>query len=264
MDRQDVKRHSAGETEALNKQPNAPRQASLTRKYQSFVSVHWFLNHLCTWPHNAKSSGIMRLMLRRGAVAMLIVAAAAGPEIFGQNAQPSVNQASSDDLTPIRQNGKWGYADKDGKVVIKPQFSSAGRFSEGLALVCTRGIPLTDPVAKSFVKMGYIDRAGHWVIHSRFEYYFFDDFSDGLVPFRKQFSKWGYMDRTGKIVIRPRFNWAGNFSGGIAPVLLGSKCAHVDKTGKVTDQSQAILPRQKYEQDRHGTYQFKPQSPPCS
>ncbi len=204
------------------------------------------------------------MMVRRVAVAMFLVAVAAGSEIFGQNAQPSINQASSDDLTAIQQNGKWGYADKDGKVLIKPQFSRAGRFSEGLALVWSGGIPLTDPVATSFVKMGYIDRTGHWVIRSRFKYYFFDDFSDGLVPFRQQSSKWGFMDRTEKIVIRPRFDWAGSFSGGIAPVLLDSKFAHVDKTGKVTDQSQTVLPRHKYEQDRHGTYAFKPQSPPCS
>ncbi len=205
----------------------------------------------------------MRLKLRRIAVATLILAAAAGPQIFGQKAQPNANQVSSGDLTPIRRKGKWGYADKEGKVVIKPQFSQADRFSEGLALVWTGGVPLTDSVATSFVKMGYIDRTGHWVIHSRFEYYFFDDFSEGLVPFRKQFGKWGYMDKTGKIAIRPEFDWAGNFSGGIAPVLLNGKCAHVDKTGKVVDQSQTILPRRKYEQDRHGTYLFKAQTLPC-
>src|SRR3989442_8798309 len=204
----------------------------------------------------------MRLKVGRIAAAMII--AAAGREIFGQNAKPIVNQASLDGLTPIQQNGKWGYADKDGKVVIRPQFSRADRFSEGLALVWTGGIPLTDPVVTSFVKMGYIDRTGHWVIHSRFRYYFFDDFSDGLVPFRQQSGKWGYMDRTGKIVIQPRFDWAGNFSGGIAPVLLDSKCAHVARTGTVTDQSETILPRRKYEQDRHGTYQFRPHAPPCS
>jgi hypothetical protein len=164
-----------------------------------------------------------------------LVSLAAGPEIFGQSGHPDANQGSPDGLTPIEQNGKWGYADGAGRIVIKAQFSRAGRFSEGLALVWTGGAPLTDPVVTSFVKMGYINAAGHWVIHSRFEYYFFDDFSEGLVPFRKQSSKWGYMDRMGKIVIRPRFDWAGNFSGGIAPILLDSKCAHIDKTGRVID-----------------------------
>ena len=204
-------------------------------------------------------------MKRMGRLALaVLVSLAAGPEIFGQNGQPNVNQESSDDLTPIQQNGKWGYADAVGRIVIKPQFSRAGRFAEGLALVWTGGAPLTDPVITPFVKMGYINATGHWVIHSRFEYYFFDDFSAGLVPFRKQSSKWGYMDRMGKIVIRPRFDWAGNFSGDIAPALLDGKCAHVDKTGRVTDQSRTILPRRRDDQDSRGTYLFKPHPPPCS
>ena len=71
-------------------------------------------------------------------------------------------------------------------------------------------------------------------------------------------------DRTGKIVIQPRFDWAGSFSENVAPVLLDAKCAHVDKSGKVLDQSQTVLPHDKWKQDRHGTYLFKPHSPPCS
>lgn len=206
-------------------------------------------------------------MLGRVVVATLLVAAITTSDIFGQNPRPTASGQSKDELVPIEQNGLWGYADREDKVIIKPQFIRADRFSEGLALVWTGGVPLTDSIVKSFVKMGYIDKTGRWVIHSRFEYYFFDDFSDGLVPFRKQSSKWGFMDRTGKIVIRPRFDWAGSFSENVAPVLLDSKCADVDKAGKVLDQSQTVLPHDKWKQDRHdrhGTYLFKPHSPPCS
>jgi hypothetical protein len=199
-----------------------------------------------------------------GLVFAMIVSLAAASAIFGQKGQSTTNHQTPDSLVPIQQNGKWGYEDSAGKIVIKPQFSRASRFSEGLALVWTGGAPLTDSVVTSFVKMGYIDPTGHWVIHSRLEYYFYDDFSEGLVPFRKQFGKWGYLDKMGKIVIRARFDWAGNFSGGIAPVLLDSNCAHIDRNGKVVDQSQTILPHHKDEQDSHGTYQFKPHSAPCS
>jgi hypothetical protein len=193
----------------------------------------------------------------------MIATASAGSQIVGQSAHSNQNQTLAADLTPVEQNGKWGYADKDGKIVIKPQFTRAHRFSEGLALVWTGGIPLTDPIVTSFVNMGYIDGTGHWVIHSRYKYYFYDDFSEGLAPFRQQSSKWGYINPSGKIVVRPRFDWAGGFSKGIAPVLLDSKCAHVDKTGKITDQSPAVLPRRKFEQDRHGTFQQKPDAAPC-
>lgn len=207
--------------------------------------------------------GMLKAILAPVAAAILLSAVVAAPEILGQS-QFNASARSEDDLVPIKENDVWGYADKDGKLVIKPQFSRADRFSEGLALVWTGGVPLTDPVVKSFVRMGYIDKTGRWIIHSRFKYYFFDDFSGGLVPFRQHSSKWGYMDTTGKIVIRPRFDWAGAFSEGTAAVLLDGRCAHVDRTGKITDQSQTVLPRQKHEQDRHGTYLFKPNSAPCS
>lgn len=148
--------------------------------------------------------------------------------------------------------------------MIKPQFSLAHGFSEGLALVWTGGVPLTDPVVKSFVKMGYIDKKGEWVIQSRFKYYFYYDFSEGLVSFRQQSLGWGYMDGSGRIAVRPRFQWAGAFSNGIAPVLFDNKCGHIDKTGKIADQAQSELPHRKFEQDRHGTFQHKADVPPCS
>jgi hypothetical protein len=90
------------------------------------------------------------------------------------------------DLRPFQQNGRWGYTNKDGQIVIKPQFSRAGRFSEGVALVWTGGVPLTEPIVKSFVKMGDVDEKGRWVIESRLKYYFYYDFSEGLVSFRQQ------------------------------------------------------------------------------
>lgn len=35
----------------------------------------------------------------------------------------------------VKQNGKWGYADLTGQIVIPCQFASARRFSEGIAFV---------------------------------------------------------------------------------------------------------------------------------
>ena len=218
----------------------------------------------CTLYADMDTAPPLKRLARWMILVAFILSVAAATQTFAQEWRTNTKQAHSDDLTPTQVNGKWGYADSSGKIVIKPQFSRAGEFSDGLALVWTEGAPLFDPVVTSFVKMGYIDRTGRWVIHSRWEYYFFYDFSEGLVSFRRQSDKWGYMDTTGTIVIRPRFDWAGNFSGGRAPALLDGKCSHIDKTGTVIDQSATVLPRTKYEQDRHGTYRFKPQRPPCS
>lgn len=178
----------------------------------------------------------------------------------------SSNQTASlaSDLHPFQQGDVWGYTDSSGKVVIKPQYSLAHPFSEGLALVWTGGVPVTDSFVKSFVKMGFINEAGHWEIHSRLKYYFYDDFSEGLTPFQKNRSGWGYMDRAGKITIRPHFQWAGPFSKGIAPAVQEGACAHIDRHGTVLDRSQTALPRNRAVQDRHGIYVIRPNSPPCT
>lgn len=168
------------------------------------------------------------------------------------------------ELTSVRVQNLWGYADKSGAIVIKPQFTLAHPFSDGLALVWTAGIPLTDSIVKSFVKMGYIDPSGHWLIHSRYKYYFYYDFSEGVVAFRQTGTGWGYMDAKGKVVIAPRFDWAGSFSGGNAAVLLDQRCARIDNTGRILNQAETISPRQRYLQNSHGMYLYKPRIPPCS
>ena len=47
----------------------------------------------------------------------------------------SINVDTSINLFPISVNGQWGYINKRGEIIIKPQFNSAGEFSEGLAWV---------------------------------------------------------------------------------------------------------------------------------
>lgn len=55
----------------------------------------------------------------------------------------------------MRQNGKWGYIDRRGRVVIQPQFAwSVWVFSEGLAEAWPEG--------KS--RCGFIDKTGSFII----------------------------------------------------------------------------------------------------
>jgi len=163
----------------------------------------------------------------------------------------------SEGLTTIYIDGKWGYADKKGKAVIRPQFSDAGAFSGGLAPVAIgeHKWGYIDPKGKSIIrpqfhwarpfseglarvqlgeasgyKFGYIDGTGKMVIQPAF-----DDaeaFSEGLARVSVQ-QKWGYISKTGKWAIQPAFDRAGNFSGGLAPVKAGEKWGYVDKTGKL-------------------------------
>lgn len=58
----------------------------------------------------------------------------------------------------ICENGKWGYIDKAGKVIITLQYYSAQDFSEGLAAVRKEGL------------YGYIDQSGKFVIGEKYDY----------------------------------------------------------------------------------------------
>ncbi|MCZ6698169.1 MAG: WG repeat-containing protein [Planctomycetota bacterium] len=103
-------------------------------------------------------------------------------------------------------DGKRGYIDSSGKVVIEPQFGSVQPvFSGQLARAWPHGKH----------GWGYIDRKGNWAIPATFAGA--RPFSEGLaaVAFQRQ---WGYIDQTGTIVIKPQFDTAGRFVGGVARI----------------------------------------------
>ena len=63
--------------------------------------------------------------------------AAASEVTFTTLVSPKYEDAESfsDGLAAVKQGGKWGYIDEDGKLVISCQFDKAYPFSEGLAIV---------------------------------------------------------------------------------------------------------------------------------
>src|SRR6266404_3130217 len=133
-------------------------------------------------------------------------------------------------LRPIQVNGKWGYIDNTGKVVIKPQFAWAEEFSEGLAAF-----------ENEDGKHGYIDETGRVVIAPKFDNW--TEFSEGLAAVSVDF-EWGYIDKTGKWAIPPHFTVGRPFSDGLALVGVAlngkvsfppgpQKHVFIDKTGKV-------------------------------
>jgi hypothetical protein len=156
----------------------------------------------------------------------------------------------------------YGFINAKGEVIIKPQYSSAGDFSEGLAGVCG------DSSTKS--KCGFIDETGKAVVELQFDSV--GIFSQGLASVsvggrcgysgdfvaRPQFSGakffsdglgavqdgrvWGFVDKQGKTVINPRFDDVALFSDGLAPARDESgKWGYIDKKGIFTIRPQFDL-----------------------
>lgn len=143
----------------------------------------------------------------------------------------------SNELFPVIQGGKWGYIDRNGKIVIKPQFDAAYPFYDGVAKVMT-GIRFENE------KWSYIDKSGK-IISQESTSNRLEDFSEGLGAAcldRKDGVGYlcGYMDNAGRWAIEPKFYSARSFYEGLARVAVrdqtsrtGTREVYIDKTGNV-------------------------------
>src|SRR5215472_14095577 len=108
----------------------------------------------------------------------------------------------------VVQNGKYGYIDHEGKVVIRPQFVWAEDFWRGLGTVYVCGRYVS------------IDSSG--ALHPRRI-----AVEGQLVP-RKHDEKFGFVDAAGEFKIPPAFDDVLPFSDGLAAVRLGDKWGFID------------------------------------
>ena len=128
----------------------------------------------------------------------------------------------SEGMAAVCANGKWGYIDENGTLVIQAMYDEVGNFSEGLANV------------KVNSKYGFIAKTGRMVIQPVYD--FADRFSEGLAPFgiyniAGKNINCGYIDKTGQKVIQPIYEVACSFAEGMAKVRLNGKWGYIDKTG---------------------------------
>ncbi|MEC4048296.1 WG repeat-containing protein [Flavobacterium sp. SUN046] len=98
-------------------------------------------------------------------------------------------------LTTISKNGKYGYANLQGSIVIPMQFDSGDYFSDGLALV------------KLNNKQFFINTVGATVFVVPSKYHFVDSFSEGRARVSTN-DHFGYIDKTGKLVIPMEYQMA--------------------------------------------------------
>jgi hypothetical protein len=175
----------------------------------------------------------------------------------------SISDSSMLKYFPVKIGDSFGYINREGKILINPQFNEATIFREGLALVKSS---TDDP------KWGFINEEGKYVISpiynqatvfsdglawvvadnesptaidkqgnikfSMVEAKVVNIFSEGLASFAIEDNyekKWGFVDKTGKIVINPQFEEVGMFSEGQCPFKNGeNKWGYIDKKGNIT------------------------------
>jgi hypothetical protein len=165
-------------------------------------------------------------------------------------------------LFPVKTGAEYQYIDREGKIVINPQFGEASTFQNGLALVKTTG---DEP------KWGFISEDGKYTIMAQYKAatVFRDGlawvvsenaaptaintkeeikftlhdaeavriYSGGLSAFSRIESngaKWGFVDTEGRIKINPQFsNTSGFVNGRCAVANIEGKWGYIDTEGKI-------------------------------
>ncbi len=119
------------------------------------------------------------------------------------------------------ENGKYGYIDGDGNIVVEPKYERSENFNEGLAVV---------KFSEENDSWGYINRNGEVVIEPKFEWAAY--FHEGLAAVQYK-GKYGYIDKSGNFVIEPQFDLALDFSEGYAKVFIDGKEVFINRKGEV-------------------------------
>lgn len=121
----------------------------------------------------------------------------------------------SEGLAAFKRNGKYGYMDHNGKIVIEPRFSNANEFHEGLAAV---SFPNNEKDGSPL--WGFINTKGE-IIYQPLSSIIPGDFSGGLAKVfgpMKSFgekSLEGLIDRNGNYVVPLQANYIGKVSEGL-------------------------------------------------
>ena len=194
-----------------------------------------------------------------GAIALFIFAASgtaqtAKPQNFKwlRNVTQQTVRDYHEGLSAYYENGKWGFINTAGIVVIQPQYDEVKDFSGGYSIVKQDG------------RWGIMDKSGKFVHQCTYDsisdieseialakigvdsYYLYLDGKKKMLPKEYTFypysegyariksnktNKWGYVDTKGVFRINPEYDFASDFHGGHALVAKGDKSWQINKKG---------------------------------
>lgn len=170
------------------------------------------------------------------------------------------NQASllRDDIALFQKDGKWGYIDEDGEVILSNVYKGATVFKNNMAWVVREGdspgvidrngdLKFTlrevdwvevfiDDMARYYTiennqpRYGFANTEGVKVIPPL--YYDATYFSEGLAAVKGVGNLWGYIDKSGRVIIPAVYDSVKVFVNGLAPVAIENKWGLIDNNGK--------------------------------
>jgi hypothetical protein len=117
----------------------------------------------------------------------------------------------------IMQGNKWGFVDSLGKVVITPRYGNVDYFVDGLCAVMVEG------------KWGFINTKGYYTVKPAYRRLY--HFQNQGAWAQNHEEKWGLIDTTGKVVIPFIYDRASYFKEGLAYVELNKKWGYIDSLG---------------------------------
>jgi len=166
-------------------------------------------------------------------------------------------------LYPVLVNGKWGFINRQGQIVIKPQFGEVSQGFNGVGWFvgnnhnerkcvkdtaqvlsmencfgssCSEG--LCTFLDSRFEKSGYEGLDRKVIIAPRFDMAL--KFSEGMAAVQEG-KQWEFINHQGKVVIGPQFTHAKNFHEGLAAVCVNYKWGYIDQTGNFVMKAQFNL-----------------------
>ncbi len=151
----------------------------------------------------------------------------------------------SDYVYPFKEHKKWGFKDRLGNVILKPQFDRVDPWVPwGLDSL---GKTTSDTLAYTVLKnqlLGFVDTTGQLLIKPEHEWKAARSILDSLawllsgdMIFREESKlcngcKWGLMNVHGVVLIEPQWDDQRDFSEGLAAVKLDDKWGYINTSGQ--------------------------------
>lgn len=136
---------------------------------------------------------------------------------------PNSMRAFTEGLLPVERNGRMGFVDRTGSIVIPLEYDVVYSFSEGLAVVENNG------------RYGFIDRTGRVVVPLIYANAM--AFSEGLAMVRTgsrtASGRTGFIDAAGNVAIPLVYDFAYSFLDGRALVRNHPNYGFIDRSGQV-------------------------------